>query len=237
MRHLGRLPLPPPRPVLFPLRAPATAVTSIQELARHRRRATIDHQPLPGVTPAMLLWWFQNIGGVMTYGDRVVPNYLAWHPIDHIRWELARAAPGGGAREGARFRIVEAFQGRPEFYVDTTETVEKLDETGIRLVRRIAGVSVLQLSHTWSACTGHTHYVSVLEVGANTALLTTVNRHLTRRRFPLPMARGWVRHNIEEVGVLEHILPAAYAAGTNQANPRGTDHGKPAGKEHGHGSR
>lgn len=214
-----RLPLPEPRPALFPLRPRATAATSIQELGRYRRRATIDHQPLPGVTPAMLLWWFQNIGGTMTYGNHVVPNYLAWHPVDHILWELARPAPGGGAREGARFRIVEAFQGRPEFYIDTTETVERLDESGIRLVRRIAGVSVLELSHTWSACTGHTHYVSVLEVGGNTALFAPVNRYLTRRRFPLSMAQAWLRHNIEEVGVLEHILPAAYAAAADAHDP------------------
>jgi hypothetical protein len=219
MIRIRRLPLLEPRPVLFPLRDEATAVTSIQDLARHRRRVTIDHQPLSGVTPAMLLWWFQNIGGTMSYGNRVVPNYLAWHPVDHIRWELARPAPGGGAREGARFRIVEAFQGKPEFYIDTTETVEKLDGSGIRLVRRIAGVSVLQLSHTWSACTAHTHYVSVMEVGANSALLAPVNRYLTRRRFPLSMARGWLRHNIEEVGVLEHILPAAYAARTDAPDP------------------
>ena len=179
-------------------------------MSRYRRRVTIDHQPLRGVTPEMLLWWFQNIGGTTTYGDAVVPSYLAWHPVDHIRWELARPAPGGGADEGARFRIVEAFQGRPEFYVDTTETVEKLDATGIRLVRRLAGVPVLQLSHTWSACEGHTHYVSVLEVGSR--LLTPLNRFLTRRRFPMSMTQAWVVHNVEEVGVLEHLLPAALAA-------------------------
>ena len=156
----------------------------------------------------MLLWWFQNIGGTMRYGDAVVPNYLAWHPLDHIRWELARPAPAGGAGEGARFRIVEAFQGRPEFYIDTTEAVEKLDATGIRLVRRIAGVPVLQLSHTWSACQGHTHYVSVLEVGSR--LFTPVNRYFTERRFPMSMTQAWLLHNIEEVGVLEHIVPDAY---------------------------
>jgi hypothetical protein len=206
-----QLPLPAPRPLRHPLRSAETAHTSVRALDRHRRRVTIDHQPLRGVTPEMLLWWFQNIGGAMTYGDDVVPNYLAWHPVDHIRWELARPAPAGGAREGARFRIVEAFQGRPEFYVDTTETVEKLDATGIRLVRRFAGVPVLQLSHTWSSCEGHTHYVSVLEVGALARLLTPVNRFLTERRFPMAMTQAWVVHNIEEVGLLEHLLPTAYA--------------------------
>ena len=67
--------------------------------------------------------------------------------------------------EGARFRIVEAFGRHEEFYVDTTETVEKLDETGIRLVRRLFGAPVLQLEHTWSACEEGTHYVSPLDLG------------------------------------------------------------------------
>lgn len=222
---MKRLALPRPRPVLFPLRSPDTARTTVQDLSLHRRRVTIDHRPLPGITPPMLLWWFQNIGGTMAYGDEVVPNYLAWHPVDHIRWELARPAPAGGAREGARFRIVEAFQGRPEFYIDTTETVEKLDETGIRLVRRLAGVRVLQLSHTWSACDGRTHYVSVLEVGSGHRLVRLVNWYLTRRAFPTAMTAAWVIHNIEEVGLLEHILPAAYAARADPvaAGTRGTD--------------
>ena len=209
---MRKLPLPPARPVLFPLRSADTATTTVRALSRHRRRVTIDHRPLAGITPDMLLWWFEHIGGTMPYGDRVVPTYLAWHPIDHIRWELARPAPGGGAREGARFRIVEAFGGRPEFYVDTTEVVEKLDTTGIRLVRRIAGMPVVQLTHTWSACEGHTHYVSLLEVGFSGRILGPVNRFLTGRRFPLAMARAWLVHNVEEVGLLEHLLPPAYAA-------------------------
>ena len=209
------LPLPPPRPVLFPLRSRDSATFSVQELSRSRRRVSIDHQILRGVTPEMLLWWFQNIDRTMPYGGSVVPSYLAWHPLDHIRWELDRASPAGGAREGARFRIVEAFNRRPEFYIDSIETVEKLDWTGIRLVRRIAGVPVVQLSHTWSACDTHTHYVSNLELGSTSPLLPGMNRYLTQRRFPPAMAQAWVVHNIEEVGVLEHILPSAFAARTD----------------------
>ncbi len=207
---MSRLALPEPRRIVHPLRDATTAVTSVQELPNHRRRVTIDHQPLHGVTPAMLLWWFQNIGGTMEYDGEVVDRYLVWHPVDHIRWELARPSPAGGAREGARFRIVEALGARPEYYIDTTERVEKLDETGIRLVRRFAGVKVLELSHTWSRCQGHTHYVSVMEIGAVARTYAGVNRYLTRRRFPVAMARAWVVHNVEEVGLLEHILPALH---------------------------
>jgi hypothetical protein len=167
-------------------------------------RITIDHEPLSGITPAMLLWWFQNLD---------VPVYLAWHPLDHIRWELARPAPGGGASEGARFRIVEAFDRREEFYVDSVETVEKLDLTGIRLVRRLLGVPVFQLEHTWASCPEGTHYVSVMDLGARTPLFAAVNRYLTTRVFPEAMGRAWVVHNVEEVGVLEHLLPETWPGG------------------------
>lgn len=211
-----RLPLPPARPVVHPMRDLATAVTTLRDLPGHRRRLTIDHRPLAGVTPEMLLWWFQNIGGTMQYAGKEVPNYHAWHPIDHIRWELARPGPGGGACEGARFRIVEAFQGRPEYYVDTVDRVEKLDTTGIRLVRRLAGVQILQLSHTWSAATDSTHYVSVLEIGALARALGPLNRYLNQRVFPEAMVRAWLLHNVQEVGLLEHLLPPAFAAATHE---------------------
>ncbi|WP_107773691.1 hypothetical protein [Nocardioides sediminis] len=204
---MARRPIPAPRPLLHPLRTADSARSTVQLLPHHRMRVTIDHQPLAGITPAMLLWWFQHIGDSTTYGGKQIPGYLAWHPLDHIRWELARPASGGGVGEGARFRIVEAFDRRPEFYVDSTETVEKLDGAGIRLVRRLAGIQVFQLEHTWSACGQGTHYVSVLDLGARSPLLSPVNRYLRTRVFPERMARAWVVHNVEEVGVLEHLLP------------------------------
>jgi hypothetical protein len=191
------------------LRTRETARTSVQTLPGHRVRITIDHQPLAGITPPMLLWWFRHIGDVITYAGEEMSGYLAWHPLDHIRWELARPAPGGGADEGARFRIVEAFGRREEFSVDSIETVEKLDDTGIRLVRRLLGVPVFQLEHTWSAGAEGTHYVSVMDLGARSPLLAPVNRYLTTRVFPEAMAHAWIVHNIEEVGVLVHLVPEA----------------------------
>jgi hypothetical protein len=200
------------RPILFPLRSVDTATVRYRAFGHHRRRVTIDHRPLPGVTPAMLLDWFTHLGGTMAYGGAVIDRYLAWHPVDHIRWELARPAPGGGAAEGARFHIVEAFGGRPDYRVDVTDRVEKLDETGIRLVQRVAGVMVFQLEHTWSPGSDGAHYVSVLDIGARSKLFAPVNRILARR-FPEPMVRAWVTHNVEEVGQLEFLLPDLRSVG------------------------
>jgi hypothetical protein len=189
---------------------------------------------LAGITPAMLLDWFCNIGATMSYGGAAIDRYLAWHPIDHIRWEFARPAPGGGAAEGARFHIVEAFGGRPEFKVDVVDRVEKLDETGIRLVQRLGGIVIFQLEHTWSTGSDGTHYVSVMDVGARSPLMAPINRVLYRR-FSDDMLRAWVRHNIEEVGQLEYLLPQLESSGEAEpaqgaqrggAAPRG-EHGQP----------
>ena len=194
------------RPVVFPLRAVETAAVRYTAAPHHRRRITIDHRPLAGVTPQMLLDWFTHLDETIEYGGAVINRYLAWHPIDHILWELARPAPGGGAGEGALFHIVEQFGGNPDYRIDITDRVEKLDETGLRLVQRIAGIQVFQLEHTWSSCAQGTHYVSVMDIGARAAILSAGNRY-AKQRFPDEMARAWVRHNIEEVGQLEHLLP------------------------------
>jgi hypothetical protein len=202
--------VPTSLPVLYPRRTVDSATVHYFSAPHGRRRVTIDHRPLTGVTPAGLLDWFSNLGGTMAYGGGVVDRYLAWHPVDHVDWQLARPAPGGGAAEGARFRIVEAFGARPEYRVDVVDRVEKLDETGIRLVQRIAGAIVFQLEHTWSAGSDGTHYVSVLDIGARSRPFALLNR-LLQRKFPDHMVRAWVQHNVEEVGRLEHLLPALHA--------------------------
>ena len=200
------------RPVLYPLRSVDTATVHCSDHPHGRRRITIDHRPLAGITPAMLLDWFTHLGGTIAYGGEVIDRYLAWHPIDHINWELARHAPGGGAAEGARFHMVEAFGGRPEYKIDEIARVEKLDETGIRLIKRIAGIPVFQLEHTWSAGSDGAHYVTVMDLGVRTRVLAPVNRVL-RRRFSDEKAQAWIKHNIEEVGQLEYLLPQLESSG------------------------
>lgn len=208
---MKRLALPSPLPLAAPLRTVVADRTAITEFSHHRLRITIDHEPLTGVTPEMLLWWFRHIGGEMDYLGEVVPRYRAWHPLDHIHWALVREAPGGGANEGARFRIVEALGRDERFYIDTIDTVEKLDLTGIRLVLRLAGAAVFQLEHTWSRGANSTHYTSVMDIGLRPAIAAPLNRFVRSRYFREGMPEAWIRHNVEEVGVFETILPDLYA--------------------------
>ncbi len=209
---MRRLPLPEPLPLLGPMRELDESRVSMTELPNRRLRLTIDHEPLKGVTPQMLLWWFQNIGGSMTYLGETHSRYRVWHPLDHIHWELKRTAPDGTVGEGARFRIVEMMGRDDRFYIDTIDRVEKLDLTGIRLVLRIAGAQFFQLEHTWSRADGATHYTSVMDIGGRSALGRPINAYLRNNVFGPGMGRAWLRHNVEEVGYLEQFLPDLYRA-------------------------
>jgi len=210
---MNRLPLLPPRPLLGVLKTVASAHTTQGRLANGQLVMTIAHETLRGIAPPMLRWWFETLGGTMRVGDRVYPRYLLWHPFDHIHWEVVSRAPGGGSGQGARFRIVEAFGADMSQYVDSTEAVERLDDTGIALVHRLFGTEVFRLEHQFGEAKGGASYRSCMVVGAAGGLLAgAFNRWVRPQLFSDRMGTAWLRHNIEEVGLLEHLLPPLYAA-------------------------
>ena len=188
-----------------------SAHTSFHSLPFGSFELTIEHSTLRGVSPEMLEWWFKNIGGNMTWQGVEYPRYTVWHPTDHIKWELAQAAPTGGAGAGAYFRIVEAFGADPRMKVDSTELVTKLDHTGIHLVRRIAGLEIFSLEHWFEPVPGGTRYTSRMQVGPESWLgKYLVNPLLHRFIFNAAMGQAWLKHNVEEVGNFETFLPELY---------------------------
>ena len=210
---MARLPIPPPRPFVGPLKPLGSARTAFDRAPNGQLVLTIAHDLVRGVTPAMLVWWFEHLGEPMTHAGRTYPRYLLWHPRDHIHWALARRAPGGGTGQGARFRIVEAFDADPAHYVDSVEVVERLDEGGLSLARRLLGREVFRLEHRFTPTDGGTLYRSRMVVGVDAGWAGRwFNDHVRPRLLSDAAARAWLRHNVEEVGLLEHLLPPLYAA-------------------------
>lgn len=203
-----RRPLPPPRALPWRLKPLESAKTSLSYDAFGRMVMRIEHDLLKGVSPAMVAWWFGNIAGDMEIAGVRVGRYLAWHPDDHIFWELARPGRDGRASVGAQFHIVEAFGRNPDFYVDVVETVVRLDPSGLTLVGRRAGLVLSELKHDFVAAAGGTLYLSTLTVGTAVPWLAPlVNPLLRKAAFPEAMGHAWLRHNVEEVGLLEHLIP------------------------------
>ena len=213
----GRLPIPPPRALPWALKPLASAKTTLEYDHSGRMVMRIEHDLLKGLTPDMLAWWFANIGGPIELNGARLDRYLAWHPSDHIHWALARPGSDGRASAGARFRIVEAFGADPANYIDVTETVTRLDASGFTAKTFVLGHEVSCLNHDFVAVAGGTRYLSTLTIGsAMPGLGRVFNLIVHRAIFSETMGRAWLKHNVEEVGALEHLIPrliGAHAAG------------------------
>ena len=200
--------IPAPRPVPWKMKGLASAKTRFEVLPDGRLFLGIRHDVLRGITPAMLVWWFQNLEGDLTVGGRTWPRYLVWHPVDHIAIRYARRLPDGSVGPGARIHIQEAFGGRPEYFVNVVSTIEKLDETGFVHVPRIAGVDLARMEYTFTPVKGGTLYENSMTVGPATPLARPLFNQVRPHVYPDDKARAWLLHNIEEVGNFEHFLPA-----------------------------
>jgi hypothetical protein len=141
----------------------------------------------------------------------VVWQYWRRHGSSRLTaWQLARPGSDGRASTGARFRIVEAFARNPDFYIGITDRVTRLDFVGYRL-----SLEVSRLSHDFAAVDSGTRYVSTLTIGtASPALRAVLNPVIHNVMFTEAMGHAWLQHNVEEVGLLEHILPQIYPGRT-----------------------
>jgi len=208
----AQLPLPAERPHLGPMKSFASARTSRTVLPTGQLQLTIEHDVIRGVSPQMLRWWFENLSRTMVHRGTTYPRYLLWHPRDHIQMEVAVPSASGGGGQGATWRIVEAFAANPGFYVDSTVYVEKLDDEGLTLVRRQRGGEFFRLEHRFAAVSEGSSYRSRMLVGPDSGMARPIFNHLVRPWvFPDEMGAAWLTHNVEEVGMLEHILPSLYA--------------------------
>jgi hypothetical protein len=210
--------LPPPRPVLWPLRKLESA-TVTRERDRHRAIVRIEHAPLTGVSADMLRWWYGNVPGTMRYAGDTYPRYLVWHPLDHISYDVvagrgAAADPAGGdpVHAGSTLRIREALHRNPEQIIDITVTVEELGPHRAVIVKRLLGTTIVRLENDFADAPGGAVYRTTLTVGDTTAAArVALNRVAHRRAFPEERIRLWITHHIEEIGNLEHFLPELYA--------------------------
>ena len=83
--------------------------------------------------------------------------------------------------------------------------------SGITLVGRALGQTLLRLEHSFTPTPLGTRYKTLMRVGLSSAFLRPISRALLQRRFSDAKAEAWLKHNIEEVGNLSHFLPKLYA--------------------------
>lgn len=214
------LPVPIPIELPWTMKPLASAQTRLTYLEDGRLHLWIRHDVLHGVTPEMLVWWFQNLEGDMELEGRRLPRYRVWHPRDHVALRYARLPPGGKAGPGARFHIQEVLGGRPELTIDTLTDVTRLDTGGFAHRPRLLGLHVARMDYAFTRVPGGTLYENSLTFGFPSRAARALNAWLVRTHFTEARGHAWLLHNIEEVGNLEHFLPRLYAGGHGRASSR-----------------
>jgi hypothetical protein len=203
----------PPEPWAcpWPLRSLGSADCGMERLADGRRSWWIRHQVLRGVTPRMLVWWFSHLEGDVVVQGRRINRYRAWHPYDHVHASYARRCPDGSVGPGASIRLREYLGANRAYAVDTLTDIEKLDEEGYVHNPRVHGVSgLVRMEYQFTRVPEGTLYENRLLVGGSRGWRRTLTPLVQRLAFDHAHGVAWLRHNIEEVGLLEHLLPALY---------------------------
>lgn len=196
-----------PIPVPWSLKPLESAASGLDILDDGRLHLWIRHDVVHGVTPEMLVWWFQHLEGDMELEGVRYPRYRVWHPRDHVGFRYARLPDGGTAGPGARFHIHERFAANPAWEVDVLTDVVRLDAGGFAHRPRILGGALrpVAMDYAFTRVPGGTRYENSLTVGL--AGRPRVNALLRARVMPEEKGRAWLRHNVEEVGAFEEFLP------------------------------
>ena len=203
----------PPQPVPLPwgLKPFGSAECGIERLPDGRISHWIRHDVLRGVTPRMLAWWFSHLEGDVVVAGRRVNRYRAWHPYDHVHASYARRLADGSVGPGAAIRLREYLGANRAYEVDIVTDIEKLDEDGFVHNPRVHGIGgLVRMEYRFSRVDGGTRYENRLLVGGTRGWRRWVTPVLARFVFDRARGLAWLRHNIEEVGMLEHILPPLY---------------------------
>jgi hypothetical protein len=203
----------PPEPTLlpWPLKPLGSAECGFERLADGRVSYWIRHDILRGVTPPMLVWWFSHLEGSLDVCGRQINRYRAWHPYDHVHASYARRLPDGSVGPGASIRLREYLGANRRYEVNIVTDIEKLDETGFIHNPRLHGVSgLVRMEYTFDATSTGTLYQNRLLIGGAAGWRRKLSPLIQRLGFDHRRGLAWLRHNVEEVGMLEHFLPALY---------------------------
>lgn len=198
--------IPGPLAIGWPMRTPDSAKISAGVLDDGRFHQTVEHAPLPGVTPAMCLWYLERLDRTLTWRNHTALGYRFWHPRDHIFF--ARRGPFG---PGGRWHIVEAFGADRRFLLDQVFHVTRLGDTGFTMEVRKLGHPVAVINERWQPAPAGLAWTVEMTVGSTAPGLHAVTRRIVRHR--MAFLHRWRRHNVEEAGNLPQFLPELYHQG------------------------
>jgi hypothetical protein len=179
----------------------------------------IEHDNIKNCTPEMLCWWFHNLSRTTTWngkdfnGSEVTFNHL-WHHRDHVQvTPLTNASDGKinhGFLEGCNSRIDERFN-EFHFHVNTVMHTIKLDNHEFTFLITMGGIPFGHITHLYEQETDGSSFYAETELGSQIPVIGWLfNWIVLPFIYNKKTAENWVRHNIEETGRTEDILPILY---------------------------
>ncbi|WP_040785539.1 hypothetical protein [Nocardia pneumoniae] len=187
-------------------------------------RVQIEHDTIRGVTPEMMRWWFENLAATTTWngidftGPRI-SHYHLWHHRDHISVTPLSSGSAGGTNNGfavgSSSRIDEQFN---DFHdrIHATVLTTRLDDEEFNFDLRALGRTVGHITHRYhQERTGLRFYAETV-IGIDSGPQRILN--LARPwAYSTRTAENWIRHNIEETGRSEHIIPILHQRAMEEA--------------------
>jgi hypothetical protein len=129
------------------------------------------------------------------------------------RIDFLSGVSDGSVGAGAAIRLREYLGANPRYGINVITEIERLDEQGFVHNPRFHGISGLaRMEYRFTEAPDGTLYENWLIVGAAHGCKRILNPLIKRLVFDRSRGLAWIRHNIEEVGMLENILPSLYAA-------------------------
>ena len=180
-------------------------------LADGRLRIEITHLPLNGIRPEMLAWWYRvlPISSVDINGTRY-PFYHVFHPTEHGRIRVVEPASDGSPGMGVG-ALVEREEWFGPYDSKGAGRITVLSARGMTVVPEVAGLKFGEIRHLFEATTTGSQYRVVSIIGVEWPLIGPAVIALIRRSmYSEAMLGEWERHQIEEVGMLQHFLKALY---------------------------
>lgn len=185
---------------------------NVEMLRKGRIKVSIEHDTIKGVTPHMMRWWFENLGSTTTWNGvdftgPEVSHYHLWHHRDHIAVTPLSGAGNKGFAVGELSRIDEQFNDfndRIHAKVRTT----RLDDEEFCFNIMFGNIRAGEIVHRYGPEDGGLRFYAETTIGAEGAAIPA---NLIR---PLMYSRrsavNWIRHNIEETGRSEDVIPILY---------------------------
>lgn len=180
----------------------------------------IEHDNIKNCTPEMILWWFQHLSDTTTWngidfsGSEVTYNHL-WHHRDHVQVTPLTNAPDGtvnhGFLEGCYSRIEERFN-EHHFHVNQRMHTVTLNEHEFTFYIMFGPLKAGHITHLYEKTSDGSSFYAETELGFNIPVFGWLFNWLV---LPFIYNKGtaehWVKHNIEETGRTQDILPVLYA--------------------------